>query len=117
VATGLAIIAEYLEFWLAARYTTKYGGSRRASWGALLGGFLGAIVGVPIPIVGSVVGAFAGSFVGALVAEYSVTRDTKVAHRAAFGSLIGRIAATVVKTGAGIAIGAILLIRGWGMAS
>jgi uncharacterized protein YqgC (DUF456 family) len=116
IVTALAIVAEYLEFWLAARYTAKYGGSRRASWGALLGGFLGAIVGVPVPIIGSVIGAFAGSFLGALLAEYSVTRDPKAAHRAAFGSLVGRVAATVVKTGTGLAIGAILLIRGFGTA-
>jgi uncharacterized protein len=113
VATGLAVVAEVLEFSLSARYTRKYGGSRRAGWGALIGGFAGAIVGVPVPIIGSVIGAFAGSFLGALVAEYSVSRSTAVAHRAAVGSLVGRVASTAVKTAIGVAIGAIFLVKAW----
>src|SRR5690349_8399186 len=40
---ALALVAEVLEFTVAARYTTRYGGSRRAGWGAILGGFAGAI--------------------------------------------------------------------------
>ena len=111
--TAVAIVAEYLEFALAARYTRKYGGSKRAGWGALIGGFIGAIVGVPVPIIGSIIGAFAGSFVGALTAEYSVSRNVGVAQRAAFGSLVGRVAATAIKTAAGLAIAAVLLITAW----
>src|SRR5205823_12805074 len=49
----LMAIAEGLEWTLAARFTKKYGGSRRAGWGAILGGMVGAIMGVAIPIVGS----------------------------------------------------------------
>ena len=64
---ALAVIAEIFEFSLSARYTKKYGGSRRAGWGAIIGGIVGAIVGVPVPIIGSVIGAFVGSFAGALV--------------------------------------------------
>ena len=71
VVTALSILAEYLEFSLAGRYARKYGGSRRAGWGALVGGFAGAIIGLPIPILGSMIGAFAGAFVGALIAEYT----------------------------------------------
>ncbi|MFN8580694.1 MAG: DUF456 domain-containing protein [Gemmatimonadaceae bacterium] len=70
-AIGLGVVAEYFEFALAGRYARKYGGSRRAGWGALLGGFAGAIIGVPVPIIGSAIGAFAGAFAGALVAEYT----------------------------------------------
>jgi uncharacterized protein len=113
VATALAILAEYLEFALSARYTRKYGGSRRAAWGALLGGFVGAIVGVPVPILGSVIGAFAGSFIGALAGEYSVSRSAATAQRAAWGSLVGRVMATVVKTATGLVIVVILLVPAW----
>jgi hypothetical protein len=113
VVTGLATVAEILEFTVSVRYTRKYGGSRRAGWGALLGGLAGAFMGVPIPIVGSIVGAFVGSFVGALVAEYSVARDHGAAGRAAWGSLVGRVVATVVKTAIGIAIAVILIVRSW----
>src|SRR5919199_1320689 len=71
IAAAIGVLAEDLEFALAGRFARKYGGSRRAGWGALLGSFAGAIVGVPVPILGSMIGAFAGAFVGALVAEYT----------------------------------------------
>jgi len=40
----LALIAELLEFSLTGKYARKYGGSRRAGWGAIFGGIVGAIV-------------------------------------------------------------------------
>src|SRR5439155_123148 len=61
---ALGIVAEVLDFTLAGSYARKYGGSRKAAWGAIIGGTIGAIVGVPIPIIGSVIGALVGSFVG-----------------------------------------------------
>src|SRR3712207_5504062 len=62
--TALAVVAEVIEFVLAGRYARKYGGSRRAGWGAIVGGMVGAIVGVPVPVLGSLVGAFVGAFAG-----------------------------------------------------
>ena len=59
LATGLAFGAELLEWWLGFRLAQRYGGSRRAGWGALWGGLAGAAVGIPIPVVGSVVGSTA----------------------------------------------------------
>ena len=106
----LAVIAEVLEFTLSARYTQKYGGSRRAAWGAILGGIAGAIVGVPVPIVGSVIGAFVGSFAGALVAEYTRREATAgTATKVATGALIGRVVAAAMKTTIGVAIAAWLV--------
>src|SRR5919202_2508727 len=49
----LAGVGEAIEFALSGRYARKYGGSRRASWGAILGGIVGAFAGVPVPIIGS----------------------------------------------------------------
>src|ERR1700680_1326849 len=46
----LALIAELLEFSLAGRYARKYGGSRRAGWGAVLWGGGGAVVGGSLSI-------------------------------------------------------------------
>jgi uncharacterized protein YqgC (DUF456 family) len=111
VATAvLATIAEVLEFSLSARYTRKYGGSKRAGWGAIIGGIAGAIVGVPVPIIGSVIGAFVGSFAGALVAEYT-RRDATAgtATKVATGALIGRVIAAGMKTGIGCVIAAWLV--------
>lgn len=110
VATALAAIAEVIEFALAARYTTRYGGSRRAGWGAIVGGVAGAIVGVPIPVLGSVIGSFAGAFLGALVAEWSLHRRAGDAGLVAWGALVGRVIATGVKVGVGLAIGLVLIL-------
>ena len=105
----LMAIAEGLEWTLAARFTKKYGGSRRAGWGAILGGMVGAIMGVPVPIVGSIVGAFAGAFVGALVFEYSRSSGGGTATRVAWGALVGRVTAAAVKIAIGIVMAVWLL--------
>ncbi len=110
IAFTLALIAEAIEFGLASRYTSKYGGPRRAGWGALIGGIAGAIVGVPVPIIGSVIGSFAGAFLGALVAEYSVHQRHEDAGRVAWGALVGRVIATGVKVGIGVMIAVILIV-------
>jgi uncharacterized protein len=106
----LAVIAEIFEFTLSTKYTRKYGGSRRAGWGAIIGGIVGAIVGVPVPIIGSVIGAFVGSFAGALVAEYTRKEATAgTATRVATGALVGRVVAAAMKTGIGVVIAAWLV--------
>ena len=94
----LAVIAEVLEWTMSARFARKYGGSKRAGWGAIIGGLIGAFAGVPIPIIGSMIGAFAGAFVGALVAEFTQPEaDASSATRVATGALIGKAAATAMK--------------------
>jgi uncharacterized protein YqgC (DUF456 family) len=101
----LALVAELLEFTMTGRYARKYGGSRRAGWGAILGGIIGAMVGFPVPIVGPVIGAFVGSFAGALVAELTGGKSAGDATRVAKGALIGRVVSTVLKIGIGFTIG------------
>lgn len=109
IASALVIVAEVLEFTIAGRYTKKYGGSRRASWGAILGGIVGALVGVPVPVVGSLIGAFVGSFVGAFVGEYTVHRDLRAdPTRAATGALVGRAVAAAAKSGLGILVAVVV---------
>ena len=107
--TVLAVVAEVAEFTLAGKYARKYGGSRRAGWGAILGGIAGAMIGVPIFLVGAVIGAFAGAFAGALVFEYMGNRNASAATRVAWGALVGRVVAVALKVGVGVAIAAWLL--------
>lgn len=102
--TILAVIAEFLEFTMAGKYARKYGGGRRASWGAMIGGVIGAFVGFPVPVVGPVIGAFIGSFAGALIGERSSGSTMGASTRAATGSLVGRALATALKIGVGCAI-------------
>ncbi|HEY5220428.1 MAG TPA: DUF456 domain-containing protein [Gemmatimonadaceae bacterium] len=106
----VAFAAELLEFTLAARFTRKYGGSRRAGWCAMLGGLMGAFVGVPVPIIGPVIGAFLGAFVGALVGELTVGGDHRVATRVATGALIGRVVASAMKVAAGVVMAVWIVI-------
>jgi uncharacterized protein YqgC (DUF456 family) len=103
----LAIVGEGIEWWLGFRYAQKYGGSRRAGWGALIGGLAGAIVGIPIPIIGSVVGSLLGSFAGAAVFEF--TQTPKNAIRTGWGALLGRMWATAAKTSLGLVMAVIAL--------
>ena len=105
----IAVIAEIIEFTLSGTYAKKYGGSRRASWGAILGGIVGAIVGVPIPVIGSMIGGFVGAFIGALVFEYSRGTSVGSSTRVATGALIGRAVAAAMKVGAGLAMSAWLI--------
>ncbi len=109
-AGALVVVAEVLEFTISARYTRKYGGSRRASWGAVVGGLVGAVVGIPVPVVGSLVGALAGAFLGALVAELTVTRGERGAPvRVATGALVGRVVAAAAKVGIGVVVAVLVM--------
>ncbi len=106
-AAGLAFLGDVVEVWVGYRYAKRYGGSRRAGWGALIGGAIGAVLGVPVPLVGSVVGSFLGSFVGAAAFELMGPGGGGNALPAGLGALLGRIWATGLKTALGLAIAVI----------
>ncbi|HEY6807808.1 MAG TPA: DUF456 domain-containing protein [Gemmatimonadales bacterium] len=108
-ALVLAGVGEALEAWLGFGLARRYGGSRRAGWGALLGGLVGAGVGVPVPLIGSVIGGLVGSFAGAMLFEYSNALHAGTALRAGWGALLGRVAATTAKMGLGIIIAVVTL--------
>jgi uncharacterized protein YqgC (DUF456 family) len=109
----LAIIGEVFEAWIGFRYAQRYGGSRRAGWGALVGGLVGAIVGVPIPIIGSVIGGFVGAFIGAALFEYSAARHSTGAVKAGWGAVLGRAAAAAGKMALGVAMVVGSLFAAW----
>ena len=108
--TAIAIVAEIFEFTLSGKYALKYGGSRRAGWGAIIGGTIGAIVGVPVPVIGPIIGAFAGSFIGAFAMEMSRGTDMEGSTRVAWGALVGRAVAAAMKVAAGCVIAAWLML-------
>jgi len=104
LAIGLALLGEIVEAWIGFRFAQRYGGSRRAGWGALVGGLIGALVGVPVPIIGSVIGGFVGAFAGAALFEYTRARGSGGAVRAGWGAVLGRAAAVAVKMGLGVVL-------------
>lgn len=115
LVVGLALVGEIVEWWLGFWFAERYGGSRRAGWGALVGGIIGAVVGVPVPLIGSVIGAFVGSFAGAALFEYTRARAAGVAVRAGWGAVLGRATAAGLKVALGIVIavvGLIAVLRG-----
>ena len=104
LAIGLALLGEVVESWIGFRFAQRYGGSKRAGWGALIGGLVGVVVGVPVPIIGSVIGGFVGAFAGAAVFEYTRARASGGAVRAGWGAVLGRAAAVGVKMGLGVVL-------------
>lgn len=110
ISTALAFVGEILEAWVGYHYSRRYGGSRRAGWGALIGGLVGAVVGVPVPVVGSVIGSFAGAFLGAVILEYTASAHTAGAVRVGWGAILGRTWAVAAKTSLGLVIGVIGLV-------
>ena len=110
----LGVVAEVIEFTLSGKYARKWGGSRRAGWGAMLGGMIGAFLGFPVPIIGPLIGAFVGSFVGALAGELSVGSSAKDSTRAATGALIGRAVATAMKMAVGCTVAAWIFFAAMG---
>ena len=115
LAIGLALVGELVEAWVGFSFARRYGGSRRAGWGAIVGGLVGAVVGVPVPVIGSVVGGFVGAFAGAALFEYSNARHTGIAAKAGWGAVLGRASSAAIKIGLGLAlvVGALFLaLRG-----
>ena len=104
LVVGLALLAELAELLLGGRFARRYGGGRRAAWGAILGGMIGAIVGLPIPVVGSVVGAMVGSFTGAFLLELTRRKGASPALRVGWGALLGWCTAIALKVGVGMVI-------------
>ena len=100
----VAAFAELLEFIAVKRMSARYGGTRKAFWGALAGGLIGAVVGAPVPIIGSLVAGLVGTFAGAAFVTWLDVKDLGPAARVGVGALLGRSIAAVVKTAAGIII-------------
>jgi uncharacterized protein len=104
VFLGLALVGEVVEFLSGQWGTRRFGGSRRAGWGALIGGIVGAVVGgIPIPVIGSIVMSFVGTFVGAVIGEMSAQRGAPDV-RVGLGALLGRAVGVATKLGLGIVI-------------
>jgi uncharacterized protein YqgC (DUF456 family) len=104
--TILAILGAAADLALAGRYARKYGGSRRAGWGAVIGGMVGAFIGIPVPIVGPVLGALAGAFVGALAFELTAGTTGVNATRVATGALLGRAIGAAINVAIGLMMAA-----------
>jgi uncharacterized protein YqgC (DUF456 family) len=109
VVVFLALLAEMAEFLLGARYARKYGGGRRAAFGAIVGGVFGGLMGIWFPLL-SVPGAMIGAFIGAMLLELTTGRGAAPAVRAGWGAFLGRVVATAMKAGVGVVVFVLTLI-------
>jgi uncharacterized protein YqgC (DUF456 family) len=102
----VALLAELAEWAIVARTSARWGGSRKAFWGAIAGGLVGILVGlpVPLPILGPLVAGLLGTFVGAAAVTLWETRALRSAGRVGCGAVLGRAFAAATKTAAGVVI-------------
>lgn len=112
---ALAVGAECAEWIVVKRLSRRYGGSRRAFWGAMVGGLAGALlIGAPVPLVGPVLAGLLGAAVGGAGVTLWETRRLGSAARVGWGVALGWGLAAALKTAFGVAIlvsGVIALVR------
>jgi len=86
IITAVIVVLDYLvPIW----GTKRYGGTKYGIWGCTLGFLLAFWMGP--------VGIIAGPFVGAFIGEMIAQQNSKVALRAAWGSVVGFLLGTVIK--------------------
>ena len=88
----VTIIITILDYFIPAKGTKKFGGSKFGVIGTNLGMILGFFF-IPLPL-GFIIGAFLGAFVGEI---YFNSQDHKRALKAATGSIIGFLASSFMK--------------------
>ncbi len=86
----IMVVITVLDYILPAWFTKKFGGSKKATWGATIGTFVGLLF---MPI-GLILGPFLGAFIGEMM--HDKTNDAK-AWKVAFGSLLSFLAGTGLK--------------------
>lgn len=100
----LTLAAEIVELVFLKVIGERFGGSRKAFWGAVAGGFVGAVVGVPVPVLGPLLGGFLGTFVGAGAVTVLEGGSLQPAARVGWGAVLARTVAVGVKVGVGIVV-------------
>lgn len=85
----VAIVVLFLDYFIPALGTKKYGGSKYGVWGTTLG----LLVGMFFPPFGFIFGPFIGAYLG----EMYYRNDSKIAAKAAWGSFIGFLTSTFMK--------------------
>ena len=104
IVIALAVAGEIAETWSGQWGARRFGGSRRAAWGALIGGFAGLFVGTPLPVVGSLVMSFVGTFAGALAGGMVERGRLAPELRVGVGAMIGRALGIGMKLGTAFVI-------------
>lgn len=89
--TGIImLVVTFLEYYIPAKGTKCFGGSKYGIWGTNIGIVVGLIV--PIPF-GVILGPFIGAFIGEVIYNF---KNPKGAFKAAVGSFLGFLASTFI---------------------
>ncbi len=97
---ALAVVGEWLEFWLGAAAAGKVRPSWKVTFGTLLGGLVGAIFGAPWLFgLGALFGSLIGSFLGAAAAASWEGASVGEVVRVGRAALAGRWWAFLAKMG------------------
>lgn len=93
------LTAEGIDLIAGQMGSKKFGGSKAASWGALIGGFGGALCGglIPVPVIGSVIASFIGTFLGAVLGEMQNQKKLDANLQVGFGAVLGRAVGVAIK--------------------
>ncbi len=86
----LMLVVTFLEYYIPAKGTKHFGGSKYGVWGTNIGIVVGLLV--PIPF-GVIIGPFIGAFVGELINN---SNNPRGALKAAFGAFLGFLASTFI---------------------
>ena len=86
----IAIGVTVLDYIIPVYGTKKLGGSNYGIWGSAIGIVVGIFL---FPPIGIIVGPFLGAWIGEIISG----KSGSLALRAAFGSLLGFIAGTLIK--------------------
>lgn len=120
IATGLAILGEFIEAVAGAAGAARLGAKRRSLVLSLVATIAGSIVGsfvVPVPVVGTLVGALiggaAGAYLGAYAGERSAGTPHELGHQIGGAAMKGRLLGTLAKLVIGVAIFLIVVIDAW----
>jgi len=111
---GLALLAEGIEFFAAARAPAGARPSRRVAIAAIVGAVIGGLVGTPFLFgIGSLLGAFAGAFAGAALATASEGGTMGEAVQTGLAALRGRLLGFVVKSAIAVVMIVLLAAAIW----
>jgi len=91
ILTGLAILAQLIDWFLTYWGARKFGGSWRGGLGAILGLFAGPFIFTPL------VGIFLGPIIGAIIGELLGGHSMRRASKAGLGTIIGGFIAFTFK--------------------
>jgi len=94
----LSALAEVADFAVGMAGALKFGVSRKGFWAFTIGGFIGALLMTPLFLgLGLLIGTFLGGVIAILTMELLARNKLKPTLRAAYGSILGRVAGICVK--------------------